>query len=1338
MKKIILWVILSIFTFTANIYADSNVRYWKEITCTASDKAKWCDQCFESRTLRYWNVYTLMDYIHNVTPTDIYIDEFQYKIDKWLEMHWQDNLNLEYTDWIVNKDYIVKKWESWRAVEMKWFEINYLPFWWVRAKDNVYIRYIASVQNYVNWQAVWALRSHTECQPYEITWCGDGILDPEETCDPKDPTKKGWWIGWCDKQTCKPIVKNSTCNLLKATPTTWVWSLTTNFTCEWINVTNFKIDIKNGANIINTINGKTWSFTFTNPGTYVATCFADNKTSASCEQVITVKQKLQGQCTNLEVSKVNAEKWETVKFTCNATNTNNYKIKIVDEKGGIVKEIFGKTWEFTFPEKGTYIASCYVDDKTTTENTCVKPVKVSDPIIPKIDVDKTDKNTNDKDWRQENDTQTIDVKDPAVFKITVTNNGTEELKDIFLKDDVIESDVDAPKCEKTIEEVNQILQTKFWRTTFKPGESFDYTCERVNEARDPETYTNKITVEGKGVISLKGVKDEDPTKVIKSKEPKIKVDKTDKNPVDTDWTQENDTQTIEKKGTAVFKITVTNNWTEDLKNVFLKDDVLKSDVDATSCDKSIDEVNNILKTIGNKDEIFNIGETFDYTCERKNVTSDVFPYTNKIDVTWIWINSGKTVKDEDTTVVKIWKDTCEGLDVTQKSWNPWFTSEFTCKWSWNKFEIFVKDNSGKILEKFDSKTGKFTFNNKWNYTVECYNDNKTSDACKVPVKVEDKTSGGGGNSPVRCEHISPRWTIEVSSFPYTREFTCKMSGWNNVELYINGERKDFNTTGNFKYTFEKSWTYTVECKSNGIINNSDGSCQAIIKPSTWGWSTPGGGSSSGGGNWRSGWSNPPYCGDGKVQRPSVSQRNKDKFGTETIMEECDSTSTITYKDANGNEKTERYCNERCELAIDPLTIPWEQYFKFGPNGIDLIWANMNPYHIYEKPFVQNKSRQDDIYLWQLCIKNVKWDTFNVNDGLYCETIKVDWYADGILPAWKTFRMTMSNKNTALSKKYDWNDKFKFNILSTHVRKADRNGNYPDYSKAAFYSNFRKSFENTGVPRNWEIWYVVRVAKGSVSTIWGWVSYLDNSNKDKISNAKDITNSEQKNITNIWNKINNNSNFVWASLTDFLTSYSKNINSWNAVDKAKEDINNINKIKTSVTISNNWNTYSSSNDDLWKFSEYNWITWAKIVKNQNIRISSLPKLDVPTTYIIENWNLFIDWNIDADVNVAFVVKWWNIKFAKKVTYAEGTYVAISYGKDLGKITSDETPSQLVVSGALYWNISELTKNRTYLRVNENWQLDTGTVVNYGSSAFRKPAPLVGTFIQEYMNSTKVAQ
>lgn len=66
----------------------------------------------------------------------------------------------------------------------------------VRKKDNIYIEYLINGRGNQNF-------SHKECISYEVTWCGDGIVDKEEgeKCDPKAPGKSE---ATCNPVTCQP------------------------------------------------------------------------------------------------------------------------------------------------------------------------------------------------------------------------------------------------------------------------------------------------------------------------------------------------------------------------------------------------------------------------------------------------------------------------------------------------------------------------------------------------------------------------------------------------------------------------------------------------------------------------------------------------------------------------------------------------------------------------------------------------------------------------------------------------------------------------------------------------------------------------------------------------------------------------------------------------------------------------------------------------------------------------------------------------------------------------------------------------------------------------------
>jgi len=127
-----------------------------------------------------------------------------------------------------------------------------------------------------------------------------------------------------------------------------------------------------------------------------------------------------------------------------------------------------------------------------------------------------------------------------------------------------------------------------------------------------------------------------------------------------------------------------------------------------------------------------------------------------------------------------------------------------------------------------------------------------------------------------------------------------------------------------------------------------------------------------------------------------------------------------------------------------------------------------------------------------------------------------------------------------------------------------------------------------------------------------------------------------------------------------------------------------------------------------------------------------------TYIIENWDLIISANIDYDDNIAFVVKWWNIRIEPSVNKIDGVYITIPKSWVWWEFTWwSETDTILKVNGSLYGKIDHLVSTRTYVK-NTGSKISVWTIVSFGSSIFRKPAPLTWQFIWEYLESEKMAR
>lgn len=458
-----------------------------------------------------------------------------------------------------------------------------------------------------------------------------------------------------------------------------------------------------------------------------------------------------------------------------------------------------------------------------------------------------------------------------------------------------------------------------------------------------------------------------------------------------------------------------------------------------------------------------------------------------------------------------------------------------------------------------------------------------------------------------------------------------------------------------------------------------------------------------------------YCWNWKVERPSAEeivtertcvtgyQNNGNAIYwtcTDTeikyVMEECDFWNVADWG----------FCNRDCSywnFTIPTswtweITIPRGGKIVFWPSDSVIIWTWMNPYITNSlRPYIRNES-DFDLYFDQLCVVERSWTT------LLWSTVCEDTWT--VLKAWATIFLSHT-PNFVWAKIISWD--YWDNRLVTTVR----------HKNVTYWDAYFASILN------------VRVAKSSVATTGWWTSYVQDT-------------STVWNISNIWNNWNwdpeKNKNFVWVWVSTWsLSSYSKDVVDEDSVDK----------------VSKEWDIYSDSLDQvsleewtaLWstsllsEFDNYHGHDNVFILKNKNFIVDSnvLSWLSWARTYIIENWDLEINYDIMYSDNIAFVVKWWNIKINKSVWEINWTYISILKGDDWWKFmwTWWNTTDILVVNGSLYWNINRLIASRTYVKQNASNQIDVWTIVSFGSSLFRETAPLVSTFINEYLKSKKVA-
>ncbi len=385
-------------------------------------------------------------------------------------------------------------------------------------------------------------------------------------------------------------------------------------------------------------------------------------------------------------------------------------------------------------------------------------------------------------------------------------------------------------------------------------------------------------------------------------------------------------------------------------------------------------------------------------------------------------------------------------------------------------------------------------------------------------------------------------------------------------------------------------------------------------------------------------------------------------------------------------------------AWDTTPTSWE--LEFWPTDYVIIWEWMNPYeaHSLWEPYVRNNSSLE-IEADKLCVVKKEWTT------IVWEDICID-IPGGVLIPWERVSFWYL-PNFVGGEVGAWS--YEENRLITTIKVW-----WVLFDDAYFASPLK-----------------IRVAKPSVATTGGWTSYV--SDTQKLSNVEEVADGILD--------TSKNKNFVWAWVSTWsVSSYSKVVTDTEKVEEIKNEWDNYSD-KTKEIIKVNWTTLWST-ALLSDFENYNWIENVFILKNKNFIVnnSSLSGLSWARTYIIENWNLTINVDISYNDNIAFVVKWWDIEIDKNVTSIEWTYVSIIKDSVWGKFMWKwwKTLNILTINGSLYGDISNLVSNRTYVKNNPYDQIDLWTIVSFGSSLFRKPAPLLSNFIDEYLESQRVAK
>ena len=257
---LILWVFSPLFVMGADWWSEwhliSSNGTIAKVWCTSVLDSATCDYTWPSIVLRAWD-----DYEYSFGDTfwawsqdrrlKNFCARFQEPASFWDYNGWA-NPTFSRTSEIANNWYRVYKNTSMNVIKSNSiYQVKNHPN--VRSSDNLFIKYVIE---YANDEAATTRYHHTECFPYEISRCGDGVVDkdwfkksasdPAEECDYND-TSRTWrkdWSGKTCNQSCKLVditpVCNSTYNgKTQYTSSSAQWLKSTDNLCSEGSVTEF-------------------------------------------------------------------------------------------------------------------------------------------------------------------------------------------------------------------------------------------------------------------------------------------------------------------------------------------------------------------------------------------------------------------------------------------------------------------------------------------------------------------------------------------------------------------------------------------------------------------------------------------------------------------------------------------------------------------------------------------------------------------------------------------------------------------------------------------------------------------------------------------------------------------------------------------------------------------------------------------------------------------------------------------------------------------------------------------------------------------------------------------
>lgn len=351
------------------------------------------------------------------------------------------------------------------------------------------------------------MENHVQCAFIFPRWCGDGKKDTDknEQCDDGNQANGDGCSATCQTEVVQPPI----CTGLTIAPATLTSSGgTITATCSGTNVSQYKLVLKEGSTVINTIDYQNsnvgiftlpWNTTAASKN-YSVQCFVKSGTTTDitdnnlCLKTLSVPGT-NPQCESLTITPTSLTNGGTVNFNCTGINNpTSFEVIFKNPNNSVMQIFTTSSGSITIPATplGTYTAECRVNGQALLA-ACTKQLSNTTVNVPNpaIRIIKDDNDNHD-------DTQQINPPgNSAQFTVVVSNPGPETLENLNITDPY------APECNRSIPQTRgMIINVGNRDERLDPGESFSYICIRPNVGLNTfPNNENQVCVVGQGSTS---------------------------------------------------------------------------------------------------------------------------------------------------------------------------------------------------------------------------------------------------------------------------------------------------------------------------------------------------------------------------------------------------------------------------------------------------------------------------------------------------------------------------------------------------------------------------------------------------------------------------------------------------------------------------------------------------------------------------------------------------------------------------------------------------------------------------------------------------------------------